>query len=81
MEPIAGLQNRAIEPLWSRAGALLFRHGEYFYNFRGLRQYKQKFDPTWEPRYLASPGGLILPRVLGNAASLIAGGLKGVVRK
>jgi phosphatidylglycerol lysyltransferase len=81
MAPLAGLQNRAIAPLWSRAGALLFRHGEYFYNFRGLRQYKQKFDPTWEPRYLASPGGLILPRVLGNAASLIAGGLKGVVRK
>jgi lysylphosphatidylglycerol synthetase-like protein (DUF2156 family) len=37
---------------------LLFRHGEHFYNFQGLRAFKDKFDPIWEPRYLASLGGL-----------------------
>jgi phosphatidylglycerol lysyltransferase len=62
-------------------GALVFRHGEHFYNFRGLRQYKEKFDPIWEPKYLASPGGLALPRILTNIASLISGGLKGVITK
>jgi phosphatidylglycerol lysyltransferase len=51
------------------------------YNFQGLRQYKEKFDPEWSPRYLASPGGLALPRILTNLASLIAGGLKGIVTK
>ncbi len=81
MAPLSGLQNRTLAPLWNRAGALLYRHGEQFYNFRGLRQYKQKFDPIWEPRYFASPAGLALPRILGNTAALIAGGLKGVVTK
>ena len=81
MAPMSGLPNRAIAPVWSRAGALLFRHGEYFYNFRGLRQYKEKFYPKWEPRYLATPGGVVFPRVLSNTAALISGGLRGVVRK
>jgi phosphatidylglycerol lysyltransferase len=81
MAPLSGLQNRTLAPLWNRAGALLYRHGEHFYNFRGLRQYKEKFDPIWEPRYFASPAGLALPRILGNTAALIAGGLKGVVTR
>lgn len=81
MAPLSGLQNRTLAPLWNRAGALLYRHGEQFYNFRGLRQYKQKFDPIWEPRYFASPAGLALPRILSNTAALIAGGLKGVVTR
>ncbi len=81
MAPLSGLENRALAPLWARAGALVFRFGEHFYNFRGLRQYKEKFDPVWQPRYLASPGGLALPRILANVASLISGGLGGIVRK
>jgi phosphatidylglycerol lysyltransferase len=81
MAPLAGLEHHELAPLWSRAGALLFQHGEQFYNFQGLRAYKEKFDPVWEPRYLASPGGLVLPRILANVASLIAGGLRGVVAR
>jgi phosphatidylglycerol lysyltransferase len=81
MAPLSGLEDHALAPLWSRLGALVFRHGEHFYNFRGLRQYKEKFDPIWEPKYLASPGGLALPRILTNIASLISGGLKGVITK
>jgi phosphatidylglycerol lysyltransferase len=62
-------------------GALLFKHAENFYNFQGLRAYKEKFDPVWEPRYLASPGGLALPRILTNVSALVSGSLKGVVSK
>ena len=81
MAPLSGLESRALAPLWNRAGAFVFKFGEHFYNFRGLRQYKDKFDPIWEPRYLASPGGLALPRILTNVAALISGGLGGLVRK
>jgi phosphatidylglycerol lysyltransferase len=81
MAPLAGLETRALAPLWSRAGAFVYRHGEHFYNFQGLRLYKEKFDPVWEARYLASPRGLVLPRVLANVASLISGGITGVVSK
>ena len=35
----------------------MFEHGERFYNFRGLRAFKSKFHPQWQPRYLAVAGG------------------------
>lgn len=81
MAPLSGLNTHELAPLWSRAGAFLFKHGEHFYNFQGLRRYKDKFDPVWEPKYLASPGGLALPRILSNVASLVSGGIKGVIAK
>ena len=81
MAPLSGLENRALAPLWHRMGSFLFRHGESFYNFEGLRRYKDKFDPVWEPRYLASPGGLHLPRVLLDVSTLISGGLKELITK
>jgi phosphatidylglycerol lysyltransferase len=81
MAPFSGLESRALAPLWNRLGAFVYRHGEHFYNFQGLRQYKEKFDPQWRPRYLASPGGLALPQIFANLATLIAGGVKGIVAK
>ncbi len=77
MAPLSGLQNRSLAPLWNRFGALVFGRGEAFYNFRGLHQYKDKFDPRWEARYLAAPGGMmVLPRVLADLTALIARGYK-----
>ena len=81
MAPLAGLENRALAPLWNRLGSFVYRFGENFYNFQGLREYKDKFDPVWEPRYLASPGGLVLPRILTNVATLISGGVTGIIKK
>ncbi|HEX6899276.1 MAG TPA: bifunctional lysylphosphatidylglycerol flippase/synthetase MprF [Thermoanaerobaculia bacterium] len=81
MAPLSGLEARSLAPLWNRMGALVFRHGEHFYNFQGLRQYKDKFGPVWEPRYLACPGGLALPRILADIAALISGGYRGVLGK
>ena len=77
MAPLSGLEARPLATAWSRVGALIYRFGDHFYSFQGLRQYKEKFDPVWEPRYLASPGGFALPRILANVASLVSGGLAG----
>jgi phosphatidylglycerol lysyltransferase len=79
MAPLSGFQRRSLAPLWHRVGGLLYQHGERFYSFKGLRRFKEKFDPVWEPVYLASPGGLALPRVLANLAKLINEGWRGVV--
>jgi phosphatidylglycerol lysyltransferase len=81
MAPLAGLEARSIAPLWSRLGSMVYRHGEHFYNFQGLRAYKDKYDPVWEPRYLACPGGLAFPLVLADIAALISQGFRGVIAK
>jgi phosphatidylglycerol lysyltransferase len=81
MAPLSGLENRGLAPLWNRFGALAYGYGGRFYNFQGVRQYKEKFSPAWEPRYLALPSGASLPRALVNLSALIAGGLKGAIGK
>lgn len=81
MAPLSGLEDRGDAPLWSRMGALAFAHGELFYHFKGLRKYKEKFSPVWEPRYLAVPSTLSLPGSLANVALLISGGIGGLLRR
>lgn len=81
MAPLSGLERHPLAPFWHKLGLLVHRYGGSFYNFDGLRRYKEKFGPQWRPRYLASPGGLVLPRVLLDTAALIAGGVKEVVWK
>lgn len=81
MAPLAGLEHHPLAPLWHRLGLLVHRYGETFYNFDGLRRYKEKYQPVWRPRYLASPGGLVIPRIMLDTAALIAGGVKEMVWK
>ena len=81
MAPLSGFEHHRLAPLWNRFGALLFRHGEHFYNFRGLREFKEKFEPVWRPRYLAAPGALSVPVVLTRVASLVNGGVSGALSR
>ena len=76
--PLAGLQVRPGSRLWSRIGSMVFRHGGAFYNFEGLRSFKEKFHPDWQPRFLAVAGGASPLMVLKDAAVLIAGGVQGL---
>jgi phosphatidylglycerol lysyltransferase len=81
MAPLSGLEVSAVAPVWTRIGNWLFQRGEVLYNFQGLRTYKEKFHPRWEPRYLAYPGGLNLPRITADVSALIAGGYRGIFRR
>lgn len=81
MAPMSGMASHELAPRWHRFGRLLFDHGETFYNFRGLRSFKDKFDPTWEPRYLVAGGGLTPLLTLADVAALISGGLRGILAK
>ena len=81
MAPLAGMARYDRAPTWQHMGRLFFEHGERFYNFQGVRRFKEKFDPVWEPRYLAAPGGLAPLMALADIAALISGGLRGVVTK
>ena len=81
MAPFSGMETHELSPLWHRIGNLVVRFGDHFYNFQGLRAYKEKFDPVWHPKYLAAPGGWTLPRSLADVGALISGGLKGILFK
>jgi len=81
MAPLSGFETSSVAPLWSRLASFLYEHGGNVYNFQGLRAFKQKFDPVWQPRYLAYPGGLRLARVLADVAALIAGGYRRIFLK
>ncbi|KQM30112.1 bifunctional lysylphosphatidylglycerol flippase/synthetase MprF [Sphingomonas sp. Leaf10] len=71
MAPLSGIEDRRLAPAWAKAAAFIFRHGERFYGFRGLRTYKEKFAPGWEPRYIAGPGGIGLLQALRDLSRLI----------
>ena len=71
MAPLSGLTDRPFAPLWSRIGGLIYDKGEAFYNFNGLRAWKSKFQPVWQPRYLAISKAWDLPTALLDITNLI----------
>jgi phosphatidylglycerol lysyltransferase len=81
MAPLSGLETHPLAPLWHRFGDLVYNRGERFYNFQGLREFKEKFNPIWEPRYLATTPGLSPILVMADIAALIGGGMQGIFRK
>jgi phosphatidylglycerol lysyltransferase len=81
MAPLAGLSERRSSPVWDKVGRTVFEHGERFYNFKGLKAFKSKFHPHWQPRYMAAGGGINPVLALMDATFLIGGGVKGIVKK
>ena len=79
MAPLSGLSASGAAPVWHRVGRAVFEHGERYYNFAGLRAFKAKFRPDWQPRYLAVSGGINPMLALTDITILISGGLKGVI--
>ncbi|HEY3174832.1 MAG TPA: bifunctional lysylphosphatidylglycerol flippase/synthetase MprF [Candidatus Polarisedimenticolia bacterium] len=79
MAPLAAVgEERWARPM-ERLAHLFFRHGEQWYNYQGLRRYKEKFDPVWEPRYMGYPRPWDWPVAVASTAVLIAGGWRALV--
>jgi phosphatidylglycerol lysyltransferase len=81
MAPLAGVAPAHGPAVWGTLARYLYEHGADLYNFQGLRAFKEKFSPTWEPRYLAYPGGFALARALADVSALIAGGYRRIFFK
>ncbi|MEZ5999651.1 bifunctional lysylphosphatidylglycerol flippase/synthetase MprF [Hyphomonas sp.] len=81
MAPLAGLEAHRLAPAMTRIGAFLFEHANAVYGFEGLRAYKEKFHPVWEPLYLAAPNARALPGALADVGILTSGGLTRIFHK
>jgi phosphatidylglycerol lysyltransferase len=74
------LGNAPLSSVGQNAGALreeklarlVFTKGGHWYGFSGLRRYKEKFAPEWEPRYLAYPVSQPLPILTLDLVRLVS---------
>jgi len=74
MAPLSSVGELRWARSFERLAHLFFRHGEHWFNFQGLRRFKEKFEPEWEPRYMAYPKPWDWPAAVTSTAVLIAGG-------
>jgi lysylphosphatidylglycerol synthetase-like protein (DUF2156 family) len=81
MAPLSGLEDRPLAPIMSRVGNLLFERGEEIYNFQGVRRYKGKYDPLWQPRYIAGPHRWQIPILMADIGLIASGGAAGLAKR
>lgn len=67
--------------LQEKLARLVYNSGNIFYSFDGLRRYKSKFSPIWQPRYLAYPKFMSLPEVFIDLFLLVANSKENIEKK
>lgn len=70
---LMGVDVQPEDPTTPLALAYVIDHVGQFYSFRGLHDFKDKFQPQWLPRYLVFPGLEHLPAV-GHALESVGAG-------
>ena len=63
LSALAGVGETRGSPAFERALRFIYEHVNGFYSFKGVHDFKDKFAPRWEPRYLVYPGPASLPAV------------------
>lgn len=73
MAPLSGLETRRGSRWTMKLAGMIYRHGGHFYNFEGLRAFKDKFDPDWRPKFLAAPPQTNILVIAADATALVSG--------
>ena len=74
LTPPAGEDLARLSTLWPKVARVLPAAAEPGDVVNGIRAWRQKFDPVWDPRYVVYPGGVPLAGVLSDVSALIVGG-------
>jgi phosphatidylglycerol lysyltransferase len=69
MAPYAGVGDNTSDPLEERIVHQLMQHLTRFISYKGIREYKGKFEPVWEDRFLIYQGGPV--GLVKTAVSLV----------
>ena len=64
LSALSGLKENKEAPRLESGLDYLYEHLNRFYNFQGLHEFKDKFHPHWESRYLVYPSLVALPDVI-----------------
>jgi phosphatidylglycerol lysyltransferase len=64
LSAIVGVGEKPGDPRVEQALHTISEYVSRFYNFKGLHDFKEKYHPRWEPRYMVYPGPASLPLVL-----------------
>jgi phosphatidylglycerol lysyltransferase len=79
MAPLAAVgEARRARPI-ERLARQFFLHGETWYNYQGLRKFKERFHPSWEPRYMAYRRPWDWPFAVAAATQLVSGGWRALL--
>lgn len=73
LSAIVGVGEKPEDPRVEQALHTISEYVSRFYNFKGLHNFKDKFHPRWEPRYLAYRGPTSLPLVLNSLMRVHSG--------
>ncbi len=76
MAPLSGVGGQAWARHNERLIRMIYEYGDAFYHYKGLRHYKEKFNPHWRSLYLAYPSGRAVQPLLIDLAVLVAGGYR-----
>lgn len=81
MAPLVGVGETRYARTGEKVARLAYEYGNRFYNYKGVRSFKEKFHPEWRSVYLAYPVFTPLPMLLIDSAALIAGGYRQIFFK
>lgn len=73
LSAIVAVGEKPDDPRVEQALHTIATYASRFFNFRGLHDFKDKFHPSWEPRYLVYPGPASLPQVISTLLSVHSG--------
>jgi phosphatidylglycerol lysyltransferase len=73
LSAIVGVGEKPSDPHVEQALHTIAEYVSRFYHFKGLHNFKEKFHPRWEPRYLIYPGPGSLPLVLATLLRVHSG--------
>jgi phosphatidylglycerol lysyltransferase len=76
MAPLSNVGESQYALKEEKAARQIFNYGGAFYNFKGLRKYKEKFLPKWYPKYLAYPKHLRITPLLIDISIMISAAYK-----
>lgn len=72
MAPLANVGLSKYSFLGEKLASQIYLHGSFIYHFKGLKNFKEKYADTWEPKYMAYRKKTSLPLTMIQVALLIA---------